>query len=65
MNHLPVLGVSPEAEALNQRRVRGVRLDGSMWIYFLVQFADSLLRQPQHACSMRPFSTLQRQAWDR
>ncbi|XP_062309890.1 myb-binding protein 1A-like protein isoform X2 [Osmerus eperlanus] len=64
MNHLPVLGVSLETEALNQRRVRGVRLDGSMWIYFLVQFADSLLKQPQHACSLRPFSTLQRQAWD-
>lgn len=65
MNHLPLLGDSPEVAVHNQRHVQGVTGDGSMWIYCLVQYADALLNQPKYAQSTQPFSPEQRQTWDR
>ncbi|XP_071023518.1 myb-binding protein 1A-like protein [Oncorhynchus clarkii lewisi] len=64
MNHLPLLGDSPEVAARNQRHVQGVTGDGSMWIYCLVQYADALLNQPKYAQSTQPFSPEQRRTWD-
>uniref|UniRef100_A0A673YMV7 MYB binding protein (P160) 1a n=1 Tax=Salmo trutta TaxID=8032 RepID=A0A673YMV7_SALTR len=64
MNHLPLLGDSPEVAVHNQRHVQGVTGDGSMWIYCLVQYADALLNQPKYAQSTQPFSPEQRQTWD-
>uniref|UniRef100_A0A4W5M2Z7 MYB binding protein (P160) 1a n=1 Tax=Hucho hucho TaxID=62062 RepID=A0A4W5M2Z7_9TELE len=64
MNHLPLLGNSPEVVARNQRHVQGVTGDGSMWIYCLVQYANALLNQPKYAQSTQPFSPEQRQTWD-
>ncbi|XP_013992812.2 myb-binding protein 1A-like protein [Salmo salar] len=64
INHLPLLGDSPEVAARNQRHVQGVMADGSMWIFCLVRYADSLLNQPKYAQSTQPFSPEQRQAWD-
>ncbi|XP_070305833.1 myb-binding protein 1A-like protein [Salvelinus sp. IW2-2015] len=65
INHLPLLGDSPEVAARNQRHVQGVTADGSMWIFCLVRYADTLLNQPKYAQSTQPFSPEQRQAWDR
>ncbi|CAB1316566.1 unnamed protein product [Coregonus sp. 'balchen'] len=64
MNHLPLLGDSPEVAGRNQRHVQGVTGDGSMWIYCLVQYADALLNQPKYAQSTQPFSPEQRHSWD-
>uniref|UniRef100_A0A3P8YEH9 MYB binding protein (P160) 1a n=1 Tax=Esox lucius TaxID=8010 RepID=A0A3P8YEH9_ESOLU len=64
INHLPLFGDSAEVAAQNQRHIQGVMADGSMWIFSLVQFADSLLNQPKHAQSVQPFTAEQRKAWD-
>uniref|UniRef100_A0A4W5QK82 MYB binding protein (P160) 1a n=1 Tax=Hucho hucho TaxID=62062 RepID=A0A4W5QK82_9TELE len=64
INHLPLLGDSPEVAARNQRHVQDVTADGSMWIFCLVRYADTLLNQPKYAQSTQPFSPEQRQAWD-
>ncbi|XP_029483360.1 myb-binding protein 1A-like protein isoform X1 [Oncorhynchus nerka] len=64
INHLPLLGDSPEVAARNQRHMQGVMADGSMWIFCLVRYADTLLNQPKYAQSTQPFSPEQRQAWD-
>uniref|UniRef100_A0A8C8D7U2 Uncharacterized protein n=1 Tax=Oncorhynchus tshawytscha TaxID=74940 RepID=A0A8C8D7U2_ONCTS len=64
INHLPLLGNSPEVAARNQRHMQGVMADGSMWIFCLVRYADTLLNQPKYAQSTQPFSPEQRQAWD-
>ncbi|CDQ73702.1 unnamed protein product [Oncorhynchus mykiss] len=64
INHLPLLGDSPEVAARNQRHMQGVMADGSMWIFCLVRYADTLLNQPKYVKSTQPFSPEQRQAWD-
>ncbi|KAM8835422.1 myb-binding protein 1A-like protein [Synchiropus picturatus] len=63
MHHMPPSGDSAEV-AVSSKRALGVTADGTMWIHHLVQFADSLLNQPKHVQSSRPFSPEQRQAWD-
>ena len=65
MHHLPLVEDSPEGVAVSQKRALGVTADGTMWIYHLVQYAQSLLSQPKHAQSSQPFSPEQSQAWDR
>lgn len=65
MHHLPVTEDSAEGAAVNPKRALGVTVDGTMWIYHLVQYAQVLLNQPKHAQSSQPFSPEQRQAWDR
>lgn len=35
------------------------------WTYQLVQFADMLLNHSRNAAPLTPFTTKQRQAWDR
>ncbi|XP_033954572.1 myb-binding protein 1A-like protein [Pseudochaenichthys georgianus] len=64
MHHLPLAEDSPEGVAVSQKRALGVTADGTMWIYHLVQYAQSLLSQPKHAQSSQPFSPEQSQAWD-
>lgn len=65
MHHLPLADDSAEGTAVNQKRALGVRADGTMWIYHLVQYAQVLLNQPKCVQSSRPLSPEQRQAWDR
>ncbi|XP_078121861.1 myb-binding protein 1A-like protein [Sander vitreus] len=64
MHHLPLTEDSDKGTAANQKRVQGVRADGTMWIYHLVQYAQVLLDQPEHAQCSQPFSPEQRKAWD-
>ncbi|KAJ7996964.1 hypothetical protein DPEC_G00223990 [Dallia pectoralis] len=64
INHLPLLGTSPEVAAQNQRHIQGMMADGSMWIFTLVQYADTLLNQPKYAQCVQPFTAERRQAWD-
>uniref|UniRef100_A0A8C9ZCH3 MYB binding protein (P160) 1a n=1 Tax=Sander lucioperca TaxID=283035 RepID=A0A8C9ZCH3_SANLU len=52
MHHLPLTEDSDKGTAANQKRVQGVRADGTMWIYHLVQYAQVLLDQPEHAHSV-------------
>uniref|UniRef100_A0A671QS24 Myb-binding protein 1A-like protein n=1 Tax=Sinocyclocheilus anshuiensis TaxID=1608454 RepID=A0A671QS24_9TELE len=60
MNTMAVLGDSAEAE----RRILGVKADGSMWIYCVVQYATTLLNQSKHVQSVQTLSPEQRQGWD-
>ncbi len=62
---MAVLGDSPEAERLNSRRILGVKADGSMWIYCVVQYATMLLNQSKYVQSVQTLSSEQRQGWDR
>ncbi|XP_041864402.1 myb-binding protein 1A-like protein [Melanotaenia boesemani] len=62
MHNMPPQG--QDGMAANQKRVLGVRADGTMWIYHLVQYAQVLLNQPKYVQSSQPFSPEQRQAWD-
>ena len=39
--------------------------DGSMWVYRLVEFADTLLKQDTHVRSTQTFTEEHTQAWDR
>lgn len=39
--------------------------DRQPWTYRLVQFADMLLNHSRHVVPLTPFTTQQRQAWDR
>uniref|UniRef100_A0A671Q9I4 Polyadenylate-binding protein-interacting protein 1-like n=1 Tax=Sinocyclocheilus anshuiensis TaxID=1608454 RepID=A0A671Q9I4_9TELE len=64
LNSMAVLGDSPEAERLNSRRILGVKADGSMWIYCVVQYATTLLNQSKHVQSVQTLSPEQRQGWD-
>ncbi|KAF4113848.1 myb-binding protein 1A-like protein [Onychostoma macrolepis] len=64
LNSMVVLGDSAEAEKLNSRRILGVKADGSMWIYCLVQYATMLLNQSKYVQSVQTFSSEQRQGWD-
>ncbi|KAK7172611.1 hypothetical protein R3I93_002657 [Phoxinus phoxinus] len=64
LNTKPVLGDSPEVEGLNPRRNLGVKADGTMWIYCLVQYAAMLLNQSKNVQSIQTFSSEQRQGWD-
>lgn len=61
---MPVLGDVSETEGQNSRRILGVKADGSLWIYCLVQYAATLLNQSKHARIIHAFS-VQREAWDR
>lgn len=65
LNTMAVLGDSPEVEGLNPRRNLGVKADGTMWIYCLVQYAAMLLNQSKYVQSVQSFSSEQRQGWDR
>ncbi|XP_015223403.2 myb-binding protein 1A-like protein [Lepisosteus oculatus] len=65
LNHLPVLGDSPEVAAQNERRVTGVTADGTLWIVCLVQYADTLLNHSKYVRHVKPFTDQQRQAWNR
>ncbi|KAK6475399.1 myb-binding protein 1A-like protein [Huso huso] len=65
LNHLPLMGDSPEVAALNERHVQGVTADGTLWIFCIVQYASVLLSQSKHVQAARPFSKEQREAWDR
>ncbi|XP_068457426.1 myb-binding protein 1A-like protein [Clinocottus analis] len=62
MHHLPLAEDLAEGAAVNQKRVVGVRADGTMWIYHLVQYAQLLLSQPKLV--NQPLTPEQRQAWD-
>ncbi|XP_043094788.1 myb-binding protein 1A-like protein [Puntigrus tetrazona] len=64
LNSMAVLGNSPEAENLNSRRTVGVKADGSMWIYCVVQYANMLLNQSKHVQSIQTLSPEQRQGWE-
>uniref|UniRef100_A0A672MC70 Myb-binding protein 1A-like protein n=1 Tax=Sinocyclocheilus grahami TaxID=75366 RepID=A0A672MC70_SINGR len=64
LNSMAALGDSPEAERLNSRRVLGVKADGSMWIYCVVQYATTLLNQSKRVQSVQTLSPEQRQGWD-
>ncbi len=65
LNSMAVLGDTPEAERLNSRRILGVKVDGSMWIYCLVQYATMLLNQSKYVQIVHALSPEQRQGWDR
>ncbi|XP_051748916.1 myb-binding protein 1A-like protein [Ctenopharyngodon idella] len=64
LNTMTVLGDSPEEEGVNSRRILGVKADGTMWIYCLVQYAAMLLNQSKCVQSIQTFSSEQRQGWD-
>ncbi|XP_026096269.1 myb-binding protein 1A-like protein [Carassius auratus] len=64
LNSMAALGDSPEAERLNSRRILGVKADGSMWIYCVVQYATTLLNQSKHVQSVQTLSPEQRKGWD-
>uniref|UniRef100_A0A672Q298 Myb-binding protein 1A-like protein n=1 Tax=Sinocyclocheilus grahami TaxID=75366 RepID=A0A672Q298_SINGR len=60
LNTMAVLGDSAEAE----RRILGVKADGSIWIYCVVQYATTLLNQSKHVQSVQTLSPEQRRGWD-
>ncbi|XP_073695834.1 myb-binding protein 1A-like protein [Garra rufa] len=64
LNSMAVLGDSPEEEKVNSRRILGVKADGSMWMYCLVQYATMLLDQRKYVQSIQTLSPEQRQGWD-
>ncbi|XP_051535591.1 myb-binding protein 1A-like protein [Myxocyprinus asiaticus] len=64
LNSMPVLGDSSDCEGLNSRRTMGVKADGTMWIYSLVQYAAMLLNQNKYVQSVHTFSPEQRRAWN-
>ncbi|XP_050966106.1 LOW QUALITY PROTEIN: myb-binding protein 1A-like protein [Labeo rohita] len=64
LNSMAVLGESPEAENLNSRRILGVKADGSMWIYCMVQYATMLLNQSKYVQIIQTLSPEQKQGWD-
>ncbi|KAL1273708.1 hypothetical protein QQF64_026522 [Cirrhinus molitorella] len=64
LNSMAVLGDSPEVEKLNSKRILGVKADGSMWIYCLVQYATMLLDQSKYVQSIQYLSLEQKQGWD-
>ncbi|KAI5101710.1 myb-binding protein 1A-like protein [Silurus meridionalis] len=63
---LPLLGecVQSEGEAASRRCVLGVRADGSMWVYGIVQFANTLLKHTKHVRSVHTLNTEHTHAWD-
>ncbi|XP_058230689.1 myb-binding protein 1A-like protein isoform X2 [Hemibagrus wyckioides] len=61
---LPVLSESVQCEAVSRRSVLGVMSDGSMWVYGLVQFANTLLKHTKHVRTAHTLSTDHTQAWD-
>ncbi|XP_053085112.1 myb-binding protein 1A-like protein [Pangasianodon hypophthalmus] len=61
---LPVLSESVQSEAVSRRSVLGVMADGTMWVYGLVQFADTLLKHTKHVRSAHTLSTEHTEAWD-
>ncbi|MCJ8746577.1 hypothetical protein PDJAM_G00143300 [Pangasius djambal] len=61
---LPVLSESVQSEAVSRRSVLGVMADGTMWVYGLVQFADTLLKHTKHVRSAHTLSTEHMEAWD-
>ncbi|XP_067263325.1 myb-binding protein 1A-like protein [Chanodichthys erythropterus] len=63
LNTMAVIGDSPEEEGVNSRRILGVKADGTMWIYCLVQYADILLNQSKYVQSIQTLSLEQRQGW--
>ncbi|XP_057180625.1 myb-binding protein 1A-like protein isoform X1 [Triplophysa rosa] len=64
LNSMPVLGDVSETEGQNSRRILGVKADGTLWIYCVVQYAATLLNQSKHAQIIDAFSPEQREEWD-
>ncbi|XP_056140733.1 myb-binding protein 1A-like protein [Lampris incognitus] len=64
VHYMPVLDDKAEVAAHNQRRTLGIMTDGTMWIHWLVQYAQALLTQPKNVLSAQPFNPEQKQAWD-
>ncbi|XP_036380049.1 myb-binding protein 1A-like protein isoform X2 [Megalops cyprinoides] len=65
LNHRPAAGHTPETPATNEKRIQGVTADGTLWIYSLVQYANTLLSQTKYAQCAQPFTADQTEAWDR
>ncbi|XP_062874432.1 myb-binding protein 1A-like protein [Trichomycterus rosablanca] len=61
---LPVLNEQGECELVNKRSAVGVLADGSLWVYRLVQFADTLLKHNTHVQSTQQLNTQHLQAWE-
>ncbi|XP_066509316.1 myb-binding protein 1A-like protein isoform X1 [Hoplias malabaricus] len=61
---LPVLGDCAESETASKRRVLGVMADGSMWVFRLVEYADTLLKHKTHVQSTQTLTAEQTQAWN-
>ncbi|KAA0717416.1 Myb-binding protein 1A-like protein [Triplophysa tibetana] len=64
LNLMPVLGDVSETEGQNSRRILGVKADGTLWIYCLVQYAATLLNQSKHVQIIQAFSSEEREGWD-
>ncbi|XP_056600819.1 myb-binding protein 1A-like protein [Triplophysa dalaica] len=64
LNSMPVLGDASETEGQNSRRILGVKADGTLWIYCLVQYAATLLNQSKHVQIIQGFSSEEREGWD-
>ncbi|KAM8899382.1 myb-binding protein 1A-like protein [Spinachia spinachia] len=65
LHNMPLDKDPAEGEATpNRRRVLGITVDGTLWIYHMAQYAQLLLSQPKCAQRSTPFTPEQRQAWD-
>nr|XP_033777167.1 myb-binding protein 1A isoform X2 [Geotrypetes seraphini] len=65
LNCLPMLGETPQATALREKRVLGLTADGCLWIHHMVRYANLLLTNGKNIRAVIPFSEEQRSAWDR
>ncbi|NWU90150.1 MBB1A protein, partial [Upupa epops] len=64
LNTLPVLGDTAEAAALREKHIHGMTADGKLWIFLLVEYANTLLSS-EHVKALKPFTKEQRDAWER
>ncbi|XP_010189976.1 PREDICTED: myb-binding protein 1A, partial [Mesitornis unicolor] len=65
LNTLTVLGDTAKAAALREKHIHGVTADGKLWIFLLVEYANKLLFSCEHIKAVKPFTTEQRDAWER
>ncbi|NXX86138.1 MBB1A protein, partial [Urocolius indicus] len=64
LNTMTVLGDTAKAAALREKHVHGVTSDGKLWIFLLVEYANKLLSS-KHVKAVKPFTEVQRDAWER
>ncbi|KFP34045.1 Myb-binding protein 1A-like, partial [Colius striatus] len=64
LNTMTVLGDTAKAAALREKHIHGVTSDGKLWIFLLVEYANKLLSS-KHVKAVKPFTEVQRDAWER
>ncbi|XP_072325274.1 myb-binding protein 1A-like protein isoform X2 [Scyliorhinus torazame] len=65
LNSLPPLGDSTESAGRSEKRILGFTVDGNLWIFCVVRYANALLSAKQSVRVVKPLTQGQREAWDR